>query len=71
MRARVCMAGDGLLAYQSGRASRGQNVSVQSYIAGNTVVDLEDHVVEYLMSNGVRRIVVGHKPVGDCPLIVK
>lgn len=67
--ARSHRAGESLIAYQSTPATRGQTVVVSSYVKRGVVTPVDEDVVSVLNSNGIYRMICGHKPVGDSPYV--
>eukprot|EP00854_Cymbomonas_tetramitiformis_P003742 gene3742-4681_t len=66
--------GQALIGFQSRAATCGRNVVVTTFMEksaqGGKVTPVADEVVQYLNGSGIHRVVVGHKPVGDSPLII-
>jgi len=67
--------GEALIACQSYPASSGHNIVVQAYCHFTEGVDhvsnLHPSVTSYLKYWNINRVIVGHKPIGCVPLIVK
>jgi hypothetical protein len=70
--------GEGLLGYHSGSAISRKNIVVQCYLRLFPVEDptklvnqIDEKVLSYLASQGIRRVVCGHRPVGTSPMIIK
>eukprot|EP00750_Incisomonas_marina_P000282 INCI10217.2.p1 GENE.INCI10217.2~~INCI10217.2.p1 ORF type:complete len:758 (-),score=96.23 INCI10217.2:293-2566(-) len=70
--------GEALMAYQSTPATGGRSVVVTAYMRGSHVNHLGPEACRFLLRGNpqdgkasVRRIVVGHKPVGVAPMILK
>jgi len=61
---------DAATAVQSHGATAGQTVVITTFVtAAGAVEPLAPDVERYLLDNGVRHVFVGHKPVGDSPLV--
>ena len=63
--------GQAIVAYQSRPATRGKTVCVTSFVEAGVVLPIDDVVTQYLTRNGIHRVCVGHKPVGDSPLVLQ
>jgi len=63
--------GEALMAYQCERATQGRTVVFISAFSSGNVAPISEEAQSYLISNGIQRVVVGHRPVGDSPLIVR
>eukprot|EP00466_Bigelowiella_natans_P003754 jgi/Bigna1/70957/fgenesh1_pg.14_\ len=62
--------GQSLLCYQCAPGSVRRNVVVESYISRAIPREIPQSVAEYLLDSGISRVVAGHKPVGDCPMVM-
>lgn len=73
---RTKRAGEGLMAYAHRRALRGRTAMVESYYQeqgewhGN-LKPVDPWLETYLGKSGLRRVVVGHKPFGDSPTVMR
>lgn len=67
---RTKRGGDALFAWQSNPATGGRTPVVTSMLDRGAVNAPPSDVVAWLRASGVRRVLTGHKPVFDCPLIV-
>jgi len=65
----VRRGGESLMASQSTPASQGRNVCVSSPFRSAKFQTMSAELANKLKSQGIERIIVGHKPVGDAPLI--
>ena len=63
-------AGQALLSYQSEYSICGRSLVVSTYFKDGRLIPPMANVASYLQRGGLARVVVGHKPVGDCPLVV-
>jgi len=68
---RTSRGGECLMAWQSNPASANQTPITAGYMDRGELGTFSMAVVRYLQGSGVRRICVGHKPSGDCPLVLR
>ena len=69
-RARARRGGEALMAWQSSPASCGQTPVVASYLQRGEMKPVPIEVTRALRASGIARVCVGHKPCGDCPLVL-
>eukprot|EP00937_MAST-01D_sp_MAST-1D-sp2_P002849 g2849.t1 len=71
--ARRRRGGEALLAYAHRRAVANRSAMVASYVDDNGVhaAAAPPRVAAWLRASGIERVVVGHKPVGDYPLVLR
>lgn len=60
-----------LMAYAHYLALRGRSVMVSSFLRDGNLAYVSNDVAAYLFQNGIKRVVVGHKPYGDSPGVVR
>ena len=58
------------MAWQSSPASFGQTPVVASYLQRGEMQAVPIDVTRALRASGIARVCVGHKPCGDCPLVL-
>eukprot|EP00927_Polykrikos_kofoidii_P076542 TRINITY_DN73612_c0_g1_i1.p1 TRINITY_DN73612_c0_g1~~TRINITY_DN73612_c0_g1_i1.p1 ORF type:complete len:510 (+),score=95.82 TRINITY_DN73612_c0_g1_i1:179-1708(+) len=63
--------GEALLVMTSTPACFERSIMVESMLQAGTPVPVSPRVEAYLASAGVRRVVMGHKPCGDSPFVVR
>mmetsp|Transcript_25529 Transcript_25529/g.31390 ORF Transcript_25529/g.31390 Transcript_25529/m.31390 type:complete len:467 (+) Transcript_25529:259-1659(+) len=63
--------GEALMAYQSTPATQGRGVIVPTFVDGGKVSKFSEKLVQYLQQSRLSRIIVGHKPVADSPLVIR
>lgn len=68
---RTRRGGESLMAWQSSPASASQTPIVSGYMDRGELGTFSMSVVRFLQGSGIRRICVGHKPAGDCPLFLR
>ena len=68
---RKARGGEALMAYFSTPATQHRGVGVESYIQRGTLAPPPASVAAYLAGSGIRAVCVGHKPVGDSPMVVR
>jgi hypothetical protein len=68
---RVRFGGDALCAYQSRRAMADRTIAVAPFVVDGNLTDSvpSPHLSSSLLRSGITRVIVGHVPAGDCPLI--
>lgn len=63
--------GEGLMAYAHFRAMAKRTAMVSSFLDDGNLADVDASVVEFLNGSGIERVIVGHKPWGDSPGIIR
>ena len=62
--------GDYLLDYGVPGGNNNKTVVYSTFINNGRPVPLSDAVVSYLNKSGIKRVLVGHQPVGQCPTVI-
>lgn len=63
-------AADDLMDYGVPGGNDGKTVVYATFLVNGNPVDLTDEVTTYLNASGVKRMVVGHAPHGECPVVM-
>jgi len=50
---------------------KGRTVTVSGFMRHGNPEPIKKAVAEYLLKNGIQRVVVGHKPFGDSPTFMR
>jgi len=62
--------GQNLIEYGLPGGNNGKTIIYSYHLPNGNAVDLSEKTENYLVSNGIHRVIVGHQPHGDCPTVI-